>query len=504
MITIFIRFFFTLLSSFHIYNKLLNKDHLNKRNLFFNFLFSVSLATINAFLQDSCATLRITLTFAAYLCHNVIFGHTKLVLSFVVSSISYAQSYILFFISNFVISIFATPLYYKSSAISLFILTLLSSCLQCVLAVAVFKIRRLKNGMPFLLRNQYFLSCIILSFMIITYFALVTTFPSYTLLHIIALLIAIFLTSLLFYWWKRKITQTYVEKLRLDEREWLYKKISEKEQEIDVLNKHNAYLAKVIHKDNKLIPAMELAVRRYLKNASDLNSEEAGQYGKELLSQLESMSAEREGILHNYHEDTRAKPQVGLCSIDAIILYMEKRAVESDIRYETRYDNGLKESLTDFIEEGDALHLLSDLIENAIIAARQTDQREILIHLGFSQDFLFFDIYDSGVPFTIETYQNLGNQRYTTYADTGGSGIGLMDIWKLKRKYRSSLQIYEFAPGTNTFTKKIRILFDRRNHFLLQTYRAKEIQTNILRNDLHVFSYNDYSPPEISEEPAIV
>ena len=116
-----------------------------------------------------------------------------------------------------------------------------------------------------------------------------------------------------------------------------------------------------------------------------------------------------------------------------------------------------------------------------------------MIHIGISYDKLFFDIYDSGIPFTIETYQNFGNICYTTHKDTGGSGIGLTDIYKLKRKYKASLQIYEYPAQTNTYTKKIRIWFDRKNHFLIQSYRAKEIEIELIRNDIHVFPHNNYS-----------
>ena len=188
--------------------------------------------------------------------------------------------------------------------------------------------------------------------------------------------------------------------------------------------------------------------------------------------------------------------------MDAVLQFMEKRACESGIRYNMKFDKDLKQRLPDYVSEADALHFLSDLIDNAIIAASHSPKKEILIHLGFSYDNLFFDIYDSGVPFTVETYQNLGNQRYTTYADSGGSGIGLTDIWKLKRKYKASLQIYEYAPGNELFSKKIRILFDRKNHFLIQTYRVKEIRSNIIRSDLHVFPYGEYTLSEIIEVPS--
>ena len=273
----------------------------------------------------------------------------------------------------------------------------------------------------------------------------------------------------------------------MDEVESLYKRISDNEQEIEKLNTNNDYLSKVIHKDNKLIPAMEMALHSYLLEAPTMEAEEARQFGADLLSQLQSMSAEREGIISNYQKNTDSHPKIGIYSVDAVILYMEKRAEKFNITYNLRFDNNIKDVIVGFIHERDMLHLLSDLIENAIIAVKDTSHREIFLHIGFLQGGLFIDLYDSGIPFEPAVYQDFGNCQHTTHADSGGSGIGLMDIWNLKRKYKASLQIYEYLPDSDIYTKKIRLLFDRRNHFLLQTYRDKEIRSFITRSDLHVF-----------------
>lgn len=232
---------------------------------------------------------------------------------------------------------------------------------------------------------------------------------------------------------------------------------------------------------------MEMALHSYLLEAPTMEAEEARQFGADLLSQLQSMSAEREGIISNYQKNTDFHPKIGIYSVDAVILYMEKRAEKFNITYNLRFDNDIKDAIVGFIHERDMLHLLSDLIENAIIAVKDASHREIFLHIGFLQGGLFIDLYDSGIPFEPAVYQDFGNCQHTTHADSGGSGIGLMDIWNLKRKYKASLQIYEYLPDSDIYTKKIRLLFDRRNHFLLQTYRDKEIRSFITRSDLHVF-----------------
>ena len=309
------------------------------------------------------------------------------------------------------------------------------------------------------------------------------------------MLLLFLLAIALLIWWRHKITQSYVEKLRVDEVELLYKEISDKDLEIEKLHAHNEQLSGIIHKDNKLIPAMEMAVRNYLQTAALMKPEDARQTGAELLGKLERMAEERTGIIHTYQENFSYRQSSGLISIDAIVDYMENRASTLGIEYHYQFDKTLKEMLPAFITEDDAMHLLSDLIENAIIAVTHSEKKNIHIHIGFIRSILFIDISDSGIPFTPETYEKFGNIQYTTHAEHGGSGIGLMDIAKLKKQYQFSLQIYEYPENETIYTKKIRILFDRKAHYLIQSYRVKELRSAILRNDLHVIPYSNKENP---------
>lgn len=347
--------------------------------------------------------------------------------------------------------------------------------------------------MPFMKnRNLIKLGTIICALPIFVFIYCYT--PNFTLFphNIIGLVIILLLAIALLIWWRRKLTQSYVEKLRVSEVETLYKEISDRDLEIEKLHANNEQLARIIHKDNKLIPAMELAVRNYLQTATLMKPEDAKQMGSELLAKLERMSEERTGIIRTYQEANSYRQRMGLASIDAIVDYMENRASNLGIDYHYQYDKDIKEKLPAYINEDDAMHLLSDLIENAIIASNHSEKKNIFIHIGILQGTLFMDISDSGISFNPETYQNLGILQHTTHEDQGGSGIGLMDLADLKKDYKFSLQIYEYPPSNSVYTKKIRILFDRKNHFLIQSYRAKEIRSVITRNDLHVFQYVDF------------
>lgn len=416
--------------------------------------------------------------------------------AFTCSILSTSISYITLAISSFLISIILTPFCTDISAIPSIYYISSCSILQIFITILLFKSKRLKNGMPFINKISFSNTGTIVSTLVITIPLCLklldsNQFPQ----NILILFLLILLAIALLIWWRHKITQSYVEKLRVDEVELLYKKISDKDLEIEKLHAHNEQLSGIIHKDNKLIPAMEMAVRNYLQTAALMKPEDARQTGAELLGKLERMAEERTGIIHTYQENFSYRQRSGLISIDAIVDYMENRASTLGIEYHYQFDKTLKEMLPAFITEDDAMHLLSDLIENAIIAASHSEKKNLHIHIGFIRSILFIDISDSGIPFTPETYEKFGNIQYTTHAEHGGSGIGLMDIAKLKKQYQFSLQIYEYPENETIYTKKIRILFDRKAHYLIQSYRAKELRSAILRNDLHVIPYSDKEKP---------
>ena len=488
MLSIILKYYSMVFCNIYCFNKLLNIKSHSKYFYTIIHLISFFISLVIAFWRDNSVVNKSVYLFMFCYIFLAIFSNIKFSISFISFSLAFSITCMALTVSGFILSIFFTPFYKNGSSIPSILYVLSCAILQFVLIYCLFQNKRFKKGMPFLFKSSLINLKIFIYIFAIIYIIFIFKLHSSTYpFNLITLLFILFLAFLLLFWWRRRITLDYVQKLRMDEVESLYKKISDNEREIEKLNTNNDYLSKVIHKDNKLIPAMEMALHSYLLEAPSMEAEEARQFGADLLSQLQSMSAEREGIISNYQKNTDFHPKIGIYSVDAVILYMEKRAEKFNITYNLRFDNDIKDAIVGFIHERDMLHLLSDLIENAIIAVKDASHREIFLHIGFLQGGLFIDLYDSGIPFEPAVYQDFGNCQHTTHADSGGSGIGLMDIWNLKRKYKASLQIYEYLPDSDIYTKKIRLLFDRRNHFLLQTYRDKEIRSFITRSDLHVF-----------------
>ena len=99
------------------------------------------------------------------------------------------------------------------------------------------------------------------------------------------------------------------------------------------------------------------------------------------------------------------------------------------------------------------------MIENALIAVTDTPVKKILVKFGQLQNSFIVEVSDSGKQFQTEIFQDFGLKPHTTYDGKGGSGIGLMDIWKLKK------------------------------HYIIQTYQKKDIQRIQIRGDLYIFSH---------------
>ncbi len=299
---------------------------------------------------------------------------------------------------------------------------------------------------------------------------------------------------LLISWWRAIITRNYHRKLQQFEMQQLKNELVQKEQEITRLLENNNALAQIIHRDNKLIPAMELAVNTFLQNRNTLSPQQLKEQGFALAAHLQEMTKERQFILNDYQTDGQPLASTGICAVDAVLQLMYQRALQEQIDYTLRIAENIKTTAMQSLSEEDFSHLLADLIENAFIAMSDVPDKKILISLGQMGNHLSVEISDNGQPFLPEIFQDFGLKAHTTHAGNGGSGIGLMDIWKLKKKYRASLVITEYAPGTYSYTKQISLIFDAKKHYIIQTYRKHELGQIRFRDDLYIFpAFTTYS-----------
>lgn len=395
---IIISHFFILMCCFYCYCKILNLNDLFFRlRILFTFS-ALALACALCFIHFivyPIAMFFILLTFYIFI---TLFTKTNWHTSLNAAIISIAMSLVSFTISSFIFSTLVFLMYSYIDINNLVVIKLLNGFLQYFMIHIPFQFKRMKKGMPFLydLQLNNIGTCISLLILICYIAASISNTSDNNYLPFIIPLFLIFPCALLLIsWWRAIITRNYRRKLQQFEMQKLKNELVQKEQEISRLLENNKALAQIIHRDNKLIPAMELAVNTFLQNQNALSPQQLKEQGLALAAHLQTMSQER------------------------------------------------KFNLTEY----------------------QTN----------------------GQPLSPEIFQDFGLKAHTTHAGNGGSGIGLMDIWKLKKKYRASLVITEYAPGTYSYTKQISLIFDAKKHYIIQTYRRRELGQIRFRDDLYIF-----------------
>ena len=95
-----------------------------------------------------------------------------------------------------------------------------------------------------------------------------------------------------------------------------------------------------------------------------------------------------------------------------------------------------------------------------------------------NEEHLRLEVLDSGNRFDIEVLKKMGRQRITTHAEEGGSGIGLMTLFKFLRQTGASLAIEEYsgAESNAKYNKSVRVTFDGEGRLRLITDRADELK----------------------------
>lgn len=136
---------------------------------------------------------------------------------------------------------------------------------------------------------------------------------------------------------------------------------------------------------------------------------------------------------------------------------------QQEISFEVMIPGPIDTYVSDIgIGEAELLRVINDLVKNAVTAINKTDGevREILLILAVGpSDCLELCVYDSGVPFQDFILERFGERGNTTT----GTGNGLADTVNTLRTYDASIEIEAIEPGTDIYTKCVRICFNGKN-----------------------------------------
>lgn len=470
IITLF-KYIFISLCCFYTYDKLLNIKTGFKCH-FIDIVVSVYISIVTYFLKLHAPHISMVFIIISLVTTMRFLRKTPLNITFITCILSYSLSFFFFFICALSMAVFT--FYIENTTLYYFVFMQLIGTLTLFLTSILFRFRRLKNGMPFLLKksSNTIGMCIGIIFVILTTF--VAMYDRTNKLFIIAVILIGILGIALIIWWRTQLTKLYREHLRTTE-------LVSLRDEVDRLKAENEKLSKIIHKDNKLIPAMEMTVRNVL---NDITTNEADTARlNELQTSLSALSAERDGVLRAYENEVLAFEPTGSLRLDSLLSYMKIKMDNESINFTFTQTANVRYMIQKVCSEDSLCTLIADMLENALIATKNCDIRNI--HFGFDVEdgFYALNFVDSGIPFAPEVYMDMGIQRHTTHQDTGGSGIGLMTTFEIVKKHRASFVIDE-KLNNDFYTKKLTISFDRLNQVYIKSRRKEVLELSSQRLDI--------------------
>lgn len=409
--------------------------------------------------------------------------------TFVSVTVAFGISYCIHAVASFIMLLVIFPTHLDPPSFQNLALAIPTTIVQALFTITLFRIKRFRKGMPFLISTTIVNIATFVCLFLITFLMYIQFKGTHRIARIATLLISIATLTFVIYWWQSQLTKSYKRALLLRELESLRTELQEKDKLISELTSQNEQLGRLIHKDNKLIPAMENAVCEYL--VSDFADAQATlDKGNTLLLEVRNLSNSRTNIISEIYATKCKQFSTGISSLDTLLNYMDKRANQDNIKLSVHIALELNEHIPRIISAEDLVHLLSDLLENAFIATNQCPNRTVQLQFYQSQKAFVIEVADSEIPFEVSSLTNFGTVQLTTHADTGGSGIGLIDIWKIKDKYRASLHITEYEM-TTPFSKKISLIFNKKNQYSIETWRKEEIAQASKRNDFLIYDYKD-------------
>lgn len=338
-------------------------------------------------------------------------------------------------------------------------LTLVLGFMSLLENTILFHTRRLSRGLPFLQNTGNNYTGTFISITILAAVSFLSLNNDTNFIYFI-LSFSIFIWGItLLIWWKERITKKYTDQVNARAAQELEETISAKNAEIAYLRDQNDALAKMIHKDNKLIPAMEYSIRELFRSAAT-NPENTPFREKalELLKELERIFEDRNRFLGDYEITGKQLSPTGIIPIDILLAYILQKAAKQNIRFDVVISGDIQ-SVTKQIDCEDLRTLLADLLENALIAASESEQKKVLLTMEIKNGLYTVDVYDSGPPFSPEVLSNLGTRPVTTHKNSGGSGIGLMTVSELCKKYDASFTVEELTRNSS-YSKKVSSSFN--------------------------------------------
>ena len=403
-------------------------------------------------------------------CVSTITSNNKRGNSIIITVISLAFNYVIFFIAAIVIFIINRIINVKSDILN----SILISLVPIIILTRILKMKKLKYGISFLQnyeKNDYIELLILNISIIILFLAIIFVNANIQLARNTTVGLIIF-AFIMFITIQKSLQLYYKQKLLIQDLNETKEELEKKKQEVDQLEKENLSFSKkshtLAHKQRSLeYKINELMLKSEISEATDIK-DRINNISKELYNKTATV------------ELTKTEVE----EIDDMLKYMQSECNKSSIDFNVQIKGNIHHMVNNIINKEDLETLLADHIKNAIIAINHSDNvnKSILVKLGKIDKIYSLYIYDSGIEFEKETLSNLGNKPSTTHAEEGGTGMGFMNTFDTLRKYNASMAIKEYnKPNKDNYTKSLIIKFDKKAEFKITSYRQNEIDVSAVK-----------------------
>lgn len=283
----------------------------------------------------------------------------------------------------------------------------------------------------------------------------------------------------IYIWIKRGIKAAYIHWAKDNNKKLYQQNLIEKDNEIKRLTELSNTLRSANHNIIHRLTSLE---RNYLIMMKKLCEESHIELSHELALSLEDVKRTITDYQRDVGDNKKAKIQSStkIKMLDDLFALFLDRCTDSNIDFNIITTGSIPYMVENMISQSKLEILIGDLLQNAVIAVNASDNlfRSILVTIGLAGDHYALTIYDSGIPFEIDTLICLGTKHITTHSDTGGSGEGFMKIFKTIQEHNASLTISENRPGHAGYSKSIIIRFDDNAKFIIETYRPNDFPSS--------------------------
>lgn len=248
------------------------------------------------------------------------------------------------------------------------------------------------------------------------------------------------------------------------------------EKEKAWIEENNKILQTKLHKSKEILPAVVHALNDMTKEGK---TEMEEQNTHKLLAEVSDLYGLQ--VKEDSKDDLRLKNfcSTGLALLDQQLKLYQKEALDRnvnlDIIVQAPIDAKMKKNNIDQLRLQRAV---GDMIRNAFRAIEREERKcrsrgHILLIIGCQyEDILEIAVVDNGAAFPLQAVEAFGRRGITT----GGTGNGLADLVEFAKDVNASIYLEEFPKAEEGFSKKLSIVFDRKERNFFKSSIREQIR----------------------------